>query len=212
MGFFLDGLGAEAYDRRYGDGYLVRRILGYFRPTARLMLFAALLVVLGSIMDTVLPILVAHGIDTLAVRRSLASVGLLVGGILAAGAVSWLANYGRQICTSRSVGDVVLRLRLDAFDAVLARDMSFYDEFPSAKIVSRVTSDTEGFTNVVTLVLGLLSQLLLVVLIAGVLFYLNVTLALLAVAIAPFVMIVALAFRRIARTTGQRAQRALARV
>ena len=47
----------------------------------------------------------------------------------------------------------------------MARDMSFYDEYPSGKIVSRVTSDTEDFATVVTLTLNLLSQLLLVVLI-----------------------------------------------
>ncbi|HWE64463.1 MAG TPA: ABC transporter ATP-binding protein, partial [Chloroflexota bacterium] len=201
MSFFMDGLDAEAYDRRYDDRYLVRRILGYFRPAARLMLIAAAMVTLGSVMDTVLPVLLARGIDTLAVTRGLQTVGLLVGAILAAGSASWCCNYIRQVCTSRAVGDVVLRLRLDAFDAVLARDMSFYDEFPSAKIVSRVTTDTEGFTNVVTLVLGLLSQLLLVVLIAGVMFYLNVKLTLLALVIAPVVTTIALAFRTIARRT-----------
>ena len=32
MGFIMDGLDAEAYDRTYGDRQLVRRIMGYFRP------------------------------------------------------------------------------------------------------------------------------------------------------------------------------------
>ena len=49
------------------------------------------------------------------------------------------------------IGDVVLKLREDAFDAVLKRDLSFYDAIPSGKIVSRVTSDTQAFSNVVTL-------------------------------------------------------------
>ena len=34
MGFIMDGLDAEAYDRQYSDGYLVRRIASYFRPQA----------------------------------------------------------------------------------------------------------------------------------------------------------------------------------
>ena len=118
----------------------------------------------------------------------------------------------RQWYTARVVGDVVLRLRLDAFAAVVARDMSFYDEFPSGKIVSRVTSDSDDFATVVTLTLNLLSQVLLVVLIAGVLFYVNVGLALLTIAMAPLIVAAALGFRRIARRTTQRAQRAQARV
>ncbi len=62
---------------------------------------------------------------------------------------------------------MVLKLRQDAFDAVLARDMSFYDEFSSGKIVSRVTSDTQDFSNVVTLTLNLMSQVLIVVIVVG---------------------------------------------
>ncbi len=32
MGFIMDGLDAEAYDRKYTDRDLVRRIARYFRP------------------------------------------------------------------------------------------------------------------------------------------------------------------------------------
>jgi ABC-type multidrug transport system fused ATPase/permease subunit len=212
MGFFQHGLYGEAYDRNYGDWVLVRRILHYFRPAARLMIGAAVAVVLGSIMDTVMPVLLARGIDTMAVTHSLHAVGLLVGAVLVAGALSWLGSYARQVFTSRAVGDVVLQLRRDAFDAVMARDMSFFDEFPSAKIVSRVTSDTDAFTTVVTLVLSLIGQILLLVLIAGVLFYLNVELAFLALAITPVMAVIALAYRRVARDSGRGTQRAQAQV
>ena len=50
----------------------------------------------------------------------------------------------------------------------------------SGKIVSRVTSDTQDFANVVTLTLNLMSQVLLVVIIFGILFYIDVRLALIA--------------------------------
>ena len=73
-------------------------------------------------------------------------------------------NFVRRSLSARAVGDVVLKMREDAFDAVLKRDMSFYDEFASGKIVSRVTSDTQAFSQVVVLAMDLISQLLLVVL------------------------------------------------
>ncbi len=41
MGFILDGLDTESYDRSYSDRELVRRILSYFRPHARRMLIVA---------------------------------------------------------------------------------------------------------------------------------------------------------------------------
>ena len=212
MGFIMDGLDAEAYDRQYSDRALLARILRYFRPLRGLMLFVAGMILLGSITDTVLPVLISRGIDSLGAARSFSKVSGLVGIILVSGVLSWTANFFRQRNTARAVGDVVLSLRRDAFDAVMARDMSFYDEYPSGKIVSRVTSDTEDFATVVTLVLNLMSQLLLVVLIVLVLLKINVELALIALTIAPVIVGVALAFRRIARKTTRHARRALATV
>ncbi|HEV2405487.1 MAG TPA: ABC transporter ATP-binding protein, partial [Ktedonobacterales bacterium] len=212
MGFIMDGLDAEAYDRQYTDRALLARILRYFRPLRGLMLFVAAMILLGSITDTVLPVLIARGIDSLGSAQTFGRVALLVGVILVSGALSWTANFFRQRNTARAVGDVVLSLRRDAFDAVMARDMSFYDEYPSGKIVSRVTSDTEDFATVVTLVLNLMSQLLLVLLIVLVLLKINTGLALLALTIAPVIVAVALAFRRIARRTTRHARRALAAV
>jgi ABC-type multidrug transport system fused ATPase/permease subunit len=212
MGFIMDGLDAETYDRTYDDRQLVSRIIGYFRPQLNTMLFVAVLVVLNSLMDTAFPILVAHSLDTLASAQTVQTISLLVGTILITGVFSWIFNFMRQRYTARSVGNVVLNLQQDAFSAIVARDMSFYDEYPSGKIVSRVTSDTENFATVVTLTLNLLSQLLLFFLIAGVLFYINARLALLALTIMPLIIAIALGFRWIARRATRRSQRSLARV
>ena len=212
MGFIMDGLDAEAYDRTYSDRTLVKRILSYFRPVRRVMGWAAVMVVAASLMDTALPLLLSRGIDTLSHSITFAGASFLVIAILLAGGLSWLFNFVRQWYSARAVGDVTLRLREDAFAAVLARDMSFYDEYPSGKVVSRVTSDTEDFATVVTLTLSLVSQLLLVVLIMVALFIISPALTLLTLIIVPVVLVIALSFRRIARTTTQRARRALASV
>jgi ABC-type multidrug transport system fused ATPase/permease subunit len=208
MGFIMDGLDAEEYDRSYSDLRLIQRIVRYFRPHLATILLVALMIVLSSLADITLPLLLSRGVDTVARAFSWQVVGLLIGGILLAGALSWTFNFVRQWNSARAVGDVVLQLRLDAFSSVVARDMSFYDDNPSGKIVSRVTSDTEDFATVVTLTLNLLSQLLLVVLIAAALFYINTRLAVLALAIAPVIFVIALAFRRLARETTRRSQRA----
>src|SRR6266516_3112388 len=208
MGFFMDGLDAEAYDRTYKDSQLVKRIVGYFRPKLGLMFSVAGLVVCGSLLDAAFPILIARSIDTLRSARAFQIALLLVGFILLSGVLSWVFNLFRQWFAARAIGDVVLQLRRDAFNAVMSRDMSFFDEFSSGKIVSRVTSDTDNFATVVTLTLNLLSQILLFFLIAGVLFVRNWHLALLA----PAIILVALGFRRLARSSTQRSQRSLARV
>lgn len=212
MGFIMDGLDAEGYDRSYNDRDLLRRIVTYFRPHRRVMLGVAGVIFLNAIMTTALPILIGRMIDTLGATAELYSAGWLLLAFLVFGALSWTFNYIRQWHTARVVGSIVLKLRQDAFAAVMARDMSFYDEFASGKIVSRVTSDTQSFASVVTLTLNLISELLIVVIVVGVLLSINVRLTVMTLAIAPLVIIAALSFRHIARQTTLRAQRALANV
>ncbi|HZG69638.1 MAG TPA: ABC transporter ATP-binding protein, partial [Herpetosiphonaceae bacterium] len=216
MGFILDGLDQEAYDREYSDRVLVRRIVAYFRPHARTMATVAGMIVLASTVDMGVPILISRGIDALAATEGPnAPLSLLLGFggfVLVLSCLSWAFNYIRQSYSAKAVGDVVLALREDAFKAITDRDLSFYDQFPSGKIVSRVTSDTQDFTNVVTLVMDLASQVLLVVIAIGVLMSINVRLTLLTLLIAPLVVIVALSFRRIARSTIRNAQRSRAAV
>lgn len=214
MGVVMQGLDAESYDRTYSDRGLIERILHYFAPNRRAMGVIVLMVVLNSAMDSLLPVLISRTIDQ--IDRGGASFGrpiwLLFIAILITGVLAWGFNYMRQSRSAQVVGDVVLRLRLDAFKAVMRRDMSFFDEQQSGRIVSRVTSDSDDFANVVTLTLNLASQLLLLVFVAAFLFYRNWKLALIALAIAPVIMGVALAFRHIARSTSTGAQRAMANV
>ena len=189
MGFIMDGLEAEAYDRIYSQRALLARILGYFRPRLAMLLAVAGLIVLNSVASIVLPILISRGLDRLAASVTVEGALVLVGAILASGVLGWVANFLRQRYTAQMVGDVVLQLREDAFAAVLKRDMSFYDEYSSGRIVSRVTADTEDFATVVTLTLNLLSQGLLVILIVIVLFTINVRLTLLTLLIAPLILL-----------------------
>ena len=217
MGFIWEGLDAEAYDREYKDRQLLRRILGYFRPHIATMSTVAILIVLNAVMDAAFPVLIASSLNQLEGAADLGETiwqrtAWLIGAIFLSGVLSWTFNFFRQKYTARTVGDVVLKLREDAFDAVLARDMSFYDEYSSGKIVSRVTSDTQDFSNVVTLTLNLMSQVLIVLIVVGLLIFINFRLALIALAIAPVVVYIALAFRRIARQTTTQARRVLAEV
>jgi ABC-type multidrug transport system fused ATPase/permease subunit len=212
MGFLMDGLDAEAYDRTYKDRQLIGRIMRYFRPRLRFMLLVAALILLKALLDTVSPLLMAHTLDSYITSRSLHVALLLAGLILLASVCSWVCNLFRQWFTARAVGDVVLQLCKDAFAAVMERDMSFFDQFVSGTIVSRVTSDTQSFASVVTLTLDLFSQVALFLLMAVILFARSWYLALLTLTVLPVIVLVTLGFRYLARRSTRLAQRSLARV
>jgi ABC-type multidrug transport system fused ATPase/permease subunit len=208
----MDGLDAEDYDRTYGDRELLRRIGSYFRPKLRAMILVASMIVLSSTSQAAMPLIASWGLDAIQDGTIADVAPWLTAALLVAGALGWVFNFIRQWYSARVTGDVVLRLREDAFDAVLQRDLSFYDETPSGRIVSRVTSDTDDFATVSTLTMDLISQVLMVGAVTVLLFVRSVELALLTFLVVPIIVGIALLFRRIARTSTRRAQRSLSRV
>jgi ABC-type multidrug transport system fused ATPase/permease subunit len=206
------GLNAEEYDRSYSDAQLVRRIAAYFRPHRGKVLLVSGMVVLMSLASTITPIIISRGIDSLGGNPQLQYILGLAALVTVLGALGWGFNFVRQWFAARAVGDVVLALREDAFRAVMRRDLSFFDQFASGRVVSRVTSDTQDFATVVTLTVDLISQLVLVVVISIVMLTLNWRLALITFALGPIVVVVALGFRRLARRAMQQSQRAQATV
>jgi len=210
MPFILDGLESEAYDRTYTDRTLLGRIVGYFRPHSRRMVLAAAMLTLNAAAGGASPVLIARAFDLLAARATLEAMALFSAGVLLLGVFAWVLNYVRESVTAQVVADVVLKLREDAFRATIGHDLSFFDEHSSGKIVSRVTSDTQDFSTVVTLVLELGSQVLLVVFLGVWLAVLNARLTLVLLAMAPVAAGIALAFRRIARHVSLDAKRVTA--
>lgn len=212
MGFILDGLDTEAYDRTYSDRELLRRIIAYFRPHGRKMALVAVTLTLNSVSTTGGPILISRAIDSLMRAPSAAAIWFLGGGVLLLGLSGWIFNYIRQWFSARVVGDVVLKLREDVLDATLGHDLSFFDEHPSGKIVSRITSDTQDFATVVTLTVDLMSQVLLVVLLSVWLLRIEPRLTLLLLAMTPVAATIALSFRRVARRVTLHAKQVTAKI
>ncbi len=212
MGFVLDGLETEAYDRSYSDRELLARIASYFRPYGRQMIVIGVAIALNSLAGTGGPILISRGIDLVSQDPATSTLILLAGGVLLLGILAWLFNFVQQALTARVVGNVVLQVRQDVFEAVIRNDLSFYDEHPSGKIVSRVTSDTQDFSEVVTLSTSLVSQVLLVIILSVWLFTINVWLTLLLLGMAPLAIAIALSFRKLARRVTQHARRVTAKI
>ncbi len=211
MSFFA-GLETEAYDRKYTDRQLASRLATYFRAHSRSVIVVVVLLLVIAISSAVSPIIVARGVDLLGTDITGQNILLLCGAILVAGVISWGANWGRRRLTVRIIGDIVLKIRIDAFQASIDHDLSFYDEFSSGRVVSRITSDTQEFGQMVTLVTDLLSQIIMVIFLGIVLMIIDLRLALILFVFLPFIFLVVLGFRRLARIVTRKGMRAMANV
>jgi hypothetical protein len=80
MGFVLDGLETEAYDRSYGDRELLARIVRYFRPYRRQMALVGVAIALNSAAGTGGPILISRAIDRVGHDAATPTLLLLAGG------------------------------------------------------------------------------------------------------------------------------------
>lgn len=214
MGFVMDGLETEAYDRQYSDRQLVSRIASYFRPWRARMAGVGLVLALASLAEFAGQVVVAKSLDLVskAGSGSLGPIFLVAAAVASFGAIEWVFNYLRYILSSKVVADTIYRIRTEAFSKALGHDLSFYDEQSSGKVVSRITTDSEDFANVIGLVVDFLSQAVLLIVFVAYLSSISGKLTLMLLAMAPVAVVVALGFRKLARFVTQNAKRVTAEV
>lgn len=211
MGFF-SGLDTEAYDREYSDRELLRRISSYMTPHKSRLVWISLLLILVAVSGASLPIIVSNSIERLSVDHSGPIINLMLGLILLGAVINWGGNWIRRRMTVRMVSEIVLTLRTDAFSSAASHDLSFYDKFSSGRVVSRITSDTREFGQLIVLVTDLIAQMIQAVLLGIVLARLEPRLFLYIIGFLPFLFLLALGFRRIARRVTREGMRAMAKV
>ena len=206
------GLNIEAYDRKYDDRELVRRMVYYFRSQWKRLAGITVLVLLTAITQAINPIIIGFGVDTIRQEPTTIALTLLFSAIFGLGFFGWITNWLRRRLTVRTVSDVELSLRTEVFRASAEHDLSFYDEFSSGKIVSRITSDTREFGQVVILITDVISQLVSALLLGSVLVRTEWRLSIYLFAFLPVMFLLALAFRKVARDVTRKGMRAMANV
>ena len=202
----------EAYDRQYSDRQLLAGMWVYFRPHGRRLVIISVLLAVIAVAGAALPIIVSRGVDLIQTNDTQTLIAVLFAAVLASGVITWAANWWRRRLTARVLGDIVLALRTRAVEAAANHDLSFYDRYSTGRIVSRITSDTKDFGDVVTLVTDVLSQIVQAIILAGVLVTIDWRLSLLVFVFLPFIFLAASSLRRLMRRVTQRGMRAMATV
>ena len=211
MGFFSN-LDTEAYDREYSDWDLLKRILKYLIPHRGRLGWIGLLLILIGASSASMPLVISDSIDRLTINQDDQVIGFLIGLVVLASLVNWGGNWFRRRLTVRVVSDVVLTLRTDVFESAANHDLSFYDKFSSGRVVSRITSDTREFGNLIILIADLGAQMIQALILGVVLAGLEFRLFLYILGFLPFIFFLAMGFRSIARKVTRDGMRAMAKV
>ncbi|MBL8057339.1 MAG: ABC transporter ATP-binding protein [Anaerolineales bacterium] len=209
---FFEGLDAEKYDRQYGDAALIRRIAAYFGAHRRSVALVAFTFLAMAGLDAALPLLISQAVNALGQQPAVGLILTLFAAVLLTNSLFWVFNYFQRRAIARVTGDVISGLRRDAFRATIAHDLSFYDEYSSGRIVSRITSDTQEFANVTVLVADTTSQFLAVFILTAILWGTNWQLTVVLWLSTLPVILIASVYRRLARRITQQGTRAMANV
>jgi ATP-binding cassette subfamily B protein len=211
MGFFSN-LDVEAYDREYSNNELLDRIASYVKPHTSKLIWISLFLILIGVSSAAFPLVISDSIDRLVIDKDENLIIMLIGLVLLAALISWGGNWIRRRLTVRVVSNIVMSLRTNAFASAANHDLSFYDRFSSGKVVSRITSDTREFGQLIILITDLGAQMVRTLVLGIVLVRLEYRLFLYVMVFLPVVFFIARSFRKAARKVTREGMRAMAKV
>ena len=208
MAAIFGGLQADRYDRQYSDAYLFRRIGGYMSEHRRQVRLGLLGFLAVGAATSIRPLIISAAIDELAEGSSVLTFLLIALGAVAIS--EYISNYGRRRFTVAVIGKVVAQMRKDSFEAAIERDLAFYDRHKTGSVVSRITSDTQDFGDIMLLGSDVISQFLSVIILFAILLGYSLDLTAVLLLTMPMIVIAALLFRYIARIVTRQGARAMA--
>ncbi len=210
MVFF--GLGAEDYDRKYSDKDLLKRMGVYFKHYKKEWVRAFIFIILVAIVNGIQPLYMTWIYTMVIDDDPLIGIGWALLGLLVIHFTSWMCQIARSLNVLTVVNKVVRDLRVDVNEHVLKQDMSFYDQFSTGKIVSRINSDTSAFGEMVGITIESISSFFAIIFLAIPMVTIHRNLTYTFLAAIPMIFLLVNIFRKIARKKTLLGQRSLAQV
>lgn len=219
MGFHEEEAVGKVYDSR-----LIRRLWPFLRPYRGVLGLALLLVPVRAVLEAVPGLLIAVGLNSLSAGTSLApNAPGTIGSVLdripgvtllttppdGLSTIVWLAllflmftlvnlalEFARMLAMAWLGQSGMRDLRAVLFDHVQRLPMSSFDRYPVGRLVTRLTNDIETVSEMFTGgIVALIGDLLLMAFFAGMLFWVNPSLAAVAMGVVPFLAVAATVFR-----------------
>jgi ATP-binding cassette, subfamily B, multidrug efflux pump len=202
----------EVLGKAYDLG-IIKRLWKFIVPYKRIFWTAMLLLPLQQAFGLAQPYLMKIGIDQYIASRDLKGlqgVGLLfLGAVMGETVTLFFHYYLSMLVAQRCLAD----LRVAVFSHVQKLPMSYFDRNPVGRLVTRMTTDVDVLQEMFSSgVMTLISDFVMVFWIIGIMFYLDVGLALVSLALIPPMALAINFFRVKARDTYRQIRERIARI
>lgn len=198
----------RAYDSR-----LMKRLLGYLRPHRGAVVLATVTLLAGSALELAGPWLTQRAIDEALPNHDARLLGWLTGAFLAALTLSFLLSYLQTWLMQKTGQQVMYALRQQIFRHQMGLSNAWFDRNPVGRLLTRLTSDVDVLNEMLTSgVVALFGDIVTLVGILGILFWMDWRLALVTCVVVPLLMWVTAWFRTGVRETYRQVRTRIARI
>jgi ATP-binding cassette, subfamily B, multidrug efflux pump len=185
-----DALG-KAYDAR-----LMRRLLAYLQPYRWKVAVGVAMLLLVAALELIGPYLTMVALDRAIPDGDLELLWILAIAYFGALLFAFALEYGQQILTTWLGQRIMFDLRRQIFAHLQRQGLRFFDRNPVGRLMTRVTNDVEVLNQLFSAgIVTVFGDVFTLVFIVGVMLWMDWRLALAALAVMPFVIIVAFVFR-----------------
>ncbi|MHC8441439.1 MAG: lipid A export permease/ATP-binding protein MsbA [Candidatus Eutrophobiaceae bacterium] len=120
-----------------------KRLFGYLRRYARLLIIAIILMIFSGLLDATIPIFMKYLFDGTFIIKDKKLVLLISSGFFLLFLLRGIVNYVSKIAASWVTCRVIMDLRQEMFERVLEFRCEYHDRNPSGPLVSRFSYDAE---------------------------------------------------------------------
>ncbi len=178
------------------DVSILRRIYRYLKPYQKQFYVAIFLTVLLALIAPVRPYLVQYTIDEFILKNNSNGLFMMVGVLFIALAFQTVVQYFHAVITNWLGQSAILDLRKLIFDHLISLRLKFFDNTPIGTLVTRAVSDLETIADVFSEgLIVIIGDILQIVVIVGVMLYIDWELTLISLTTIPFLLIATYIFK-----------------
>ncbi|MBL4936400.1 ABC transporter ATP-binding protein [Clostridium sp. YIM B02515] len=172
--------------RKFSNSEILKRLFSYLKSYKLKVFVILLLLIFVMVVNIINPYLLKVAIDQNIKNNDLKGLFIIGAAMVIMNFLSMLASSVRIIKMASITNDILLKIRHDLYTHIQKLSFSFFDNRPVGKILARVIGDVNSlqdlFNNAVT---NFIPQLLTIICVGIMMFYLNVKLALASIILLP---------------------------
>ena len=166
-------------DKKIPFGIFIRRVLKYLKPETKRFVLAGILILLNVGLDVVLPLITAGVTNNLTSENPwLLYLILMAVAFLVITIINNVFLYFESMILQKAGQEIIYNLRMEVFSHIEGMSLSQFTEMPVGSLVTRVTSYTQSMSDMFTnVIVNVIRNLLTVVSVYVIMFFINVQLA-----------------------------------